>query len=426
MLPPNSRPLNLPAFSTPHSFLPRRSWCWATPSRSEARCLKTLDSSNKFTILPSAIPSPVSPTTAASSTFSKTKPSAPTAPAVPSPYCFSILMVSKRLTTVTAISSAAVPSAVSPTFSGFISAPLTLPRDTAAMSSRWSSPNRRKTKRAASPIAFAKSSPPTMNRPASPRVSEAPSTAAMASASKNFFPRRTRISTQKKQNGESAPPPRSIPAAELPRLEGQSACAQLNLVAPSNRVAIGIHDVHRAEIQLANSGFHLGKVSDDDPHQPIRVQERFPRGGEIVCRQRPHLGCICRVVVVGQTILHDVLDRIADFGHGLSRTRQAKSSIVLVLIEFILRDGTRSEHVAQFFVDLDKRFFRFIRLHRRLRYPGAVAARKLKRRASAVRPVFILAQVHVYAPAKRSAHDVVPDSQRDLLRTVARRCDRSR
>src|SRR5882762_3425734 len=59
-------------------------------------------------------------------------------------------------------------------------------------------------------------------------------------------------------------------------------------------------------------------------------------------------------------------------------------------------------------------------------YPGAVAARKLKRRASAIRPVLVLTQVHVYAPAERPAQYVVPDSQRNFLRAVARWCDRSR
>ena len=80
----------------------------------------------------------------------------------------------------------------------------------------------------------------------------------------------------------------------------------------------------------------------------------------------------------------------------------------------------------QLLVDLDERFLGLIRLHRRLRHPGAVSARKLKPRASAIRPMFFLAQVHVYAPTERSAQNVVPDSQSDFLRAVARRRDRPR
>ena len=60
----------------------------------------------------------------------------------------------------------------------------------------------------------------------------------------------------------------------------------------SNGITVGIHNVHRAEVQLANSGLHLCKVSDHDPHQSIRVEEGLPCGREIARRQRPHLGCI--------------------------------------------------------------------------------------------------------------------------------------
>src|SRR5258707_697836 len=61
-----------------------------TQSRSAARFSITPGSSNKFTILPSAIRSPDLPIIAACSMSLKTRRSAPIAPAVPSPCCFSI------------------------------------------------------------------------------------------------------------------------------------------------------------------------------------------------------------------------------------------------------------------------------------------------------------------------------------------------
>src|SRR5712664_3565301 len=361
-----------------------------------------------------------------------------------------------------ATSWAAARYAVLGTFCGFTAAPLTPLRVMVATSSPWSCRKLKRMKRGASPAAFAKCWLTTTSNRRFPRVSAFRCTAAMASESKSCSLKQTAISTQKKHGGEGAQSPQPIPAVVFLKLDSFSRLLpsmskqgrkhkkeiflfilrNLQLipgdatwffylcdVSPlllSNGIAIGIHDVHRPKVQVANSGLHLCKVPDHDPHQSIRVEKRLPRGREIVCRQGPHLGCIRRVVVVGQTILHDILYRISDLGHSFARTRQAKGSIVLVLTEFILRDGTSAKHIAQLFVELNERFFRLIRLHRRLHHPGAVAARKLKRRASAVRPVLVLAQVHVYAPAERSAQNVVPDSQRNFLRVVARRCDRSR
>src|SRR6266481_5426845 len=88
----------------------------------------------------------------------------------------------------------------------------------AATNSPSSSRNPRGTTRIVSRTVSVKFSPAMRNSPRSPRVSASPSTAAMANVSNNFFPKRTRISTQKKQSGEDAPP-RLIPAVELPNRE---------------------------------------------------------------------------------------------------------------------------------------------------------------------------------------------------------------
>src|SRR5713226_8293495 len=100
--------------------------------------------------------------------------------------------------------------------SAFIAALSIPPRDTAATNSPSFSPNRQKKMRIVSRIVSAKFSPATPNSRLSPRVSAYPHTAAMANASKNCFRKRTRICTQKKQSGESAPP-RPIPAVVLPK-----------------------------------------------------------------------------------------------------------------------------------------------------------------------------------------------------------------
>src|ERR1700687_1250005 len=115
-----------------------------------------------------------------------------------------------------AISSAAAPSAVSSIFSAFTAAPLIPLRDMAATNSLWFSRNPRKTKLTQVQIPSVKFSPATTNNRPSPRVSAYPSTAAMASVSKNCSRKRTRISTQKRLGGQDAPLPRPIPAV-VPR-----------------------------------------------------------------------------------------------------------------------------------------------------------------------------------------------------------------
>src|SRR6266481_5589866 len=96
MLPLSSLLPNPRASSTLLSFSRRRSWSWDTQSRSAARFSITPGSSNKFTILPSAIRSPDLPIIAACSMSLKTRRSAPIAPAVPSPCCFWISTQKKQ------------------------------------------------------------------------------------------------------------------------------------------------------------------------------------------------------------------------------------------------------------------------------------------------------------------------------------------
>src|SRR5258707_1114067 len=121
----------------------------------------------------------------------------------------------------------------------------------------------------------------TMTRRASPRASAFPFTAVMASELRNCFRKRTRISTQKRQNGKSALPPRPIPAVvplkPKPLQLSTYFCGRggwyyifVSQLLLSDGIAVGIHDVHRSEVQFANSGLDLCKVPDHHPDQSIR------------------------------------------------------------------------------------------------------------------------------------------------------------
>src|ERR1700719_2532234 len=89
-------------------------------------------------------------------------------------------------------------------------------------------------------------------------------------------------------------------------------------------LTVGIHQAHFAQVQLLHAGFNLRAIAHHHPNHVVRMYDHLRRVIQVAGLQRAYFACKCLVVIVRQTKVDQVGDRLPDLGNGFPRTRQAQ------------------------------------------------------------------------------------------------------
>ena len=63
-----------------------------------------------------------------------------------------------------------------------------------------------------------------------------------------------------------------------------------------------------AEVEFLDAGFDFGAVADDHPDEVVGMHDGFCRGNDVGDGERADLPSVSFVVVIGQVVLHLIVD----------------------------------------------------------------------------------------------------------------------
>src|SRR6185369_2280118 len=189
----------------------------------------------------------------------------------------------------------------------------------------------------------------------------------------------------------------------------------------ADRLPVGVDHDDVGDAGLLDALLHLRAVADDDPRRLRRIDHLLRRGVHLVERERAHLAGVGGPVVVGEAVAHDLRQVAQHRRVGLPRAGERERRLLLHQVELLLGGGARAEDLAQLLLHLDHRLLGLVGLHRRADHEEARPLGVGDRRARAVAPVLVLAQVHVDARRERPAQHAVHRVDGEVGRVAGRR-----